>query len=106
MWWVGGMFGWCEGVDGEVAWINATSHCCISRRGSRFNSSDFPLLNLCKDKGELKLDEMSKLYVEELEIASAASLGQWAGNAGDGDHVGKEDNTVAQEESKKRKVVA
>lgn len=65
-----------------------------------------PLLNLCKDKGELKLDEMSKLYVEELEIASAASLGQWAGNAGDGDHVGKEEDTVTQEESKKRKVVA
>jgi len=67
-----------------------------------------PLLNLCKGKGELQLDEMSKLYVKELEIASAASLGQWTGNDGDGDHVGTASTTedVAESEAKKRKVVA
>eukprot|EP00542_Grammatophora_oceanica_P022858 CAMPEP_0194027772 /NCGR_PEP_ID=MMETSP0009_2-20130614/1847_1 /TAXON_ID=210454 /ORGANISM="Grammatophora oceanica, Strain CCMP 410" /LENGTH=406 /DNA_ID=CAMNT_0038666943 /DNA_START=48 /DNA_END=1268 /DNA_ORIENTATION=- len=48
-----------------------------------------PLLDLCKGKGELQFEEMSKLYVEELKIASAAALGQWQGNDGDGDHVGK-----------------
>jgi fructose-bisphosphate aldolase class I len=47
-----------------------------------------PLLDLCKGKGELQLEEMSKLYVEELAIAGAAARGehQWA--AGEGDHVG------------------
>ncbi len=48
-----------------------------------------PLLELCKGKGELQLEEMSKLYVEELKIASAASLGAHSWSAGDGDHVGK-----------------
>ncbi len=33
---------------------------------------------------------MSKLYVEELKIASAAALGQHAWEEGDGDHVGEE----------------
>lgn len=47
-----------------------------------------PLLELCRGKGELQLEEMSKLYVEELKIASAAAFGQWEGNPGDGDHVG------------------
>lgn len=46
-----------------------------------------PLLDLCKGKGELQLEEMSKLYVEELKIASAASLGQYEWKKGDGDHV-------------------
>lgn len=43
-----------------------------------------PLLDLCKGSGELKLDEMSKLYVEELKIASAAAKGEheWANGAG------------------------
>jgi fructose-bisphosphate aldolase class I len=45
-----------------------------------------PLLDLCKGKGELQLEEMSKLYVEELKIASAASLGQYEWKKGDGDH--------------------
>lgn len=45
-----------------------------------------PLLDLCKGKGELQLEEMSKLYVEELKIASAAAKGEWEGEAGDGDH--------------------
>lgn len=48
-----------------------------------------PLLELCKGKGELQLDEMGKLYVEELKIASAAALGVHEWNAGDGDHVAK-----------------
>mmetsp|Transcript_5049 Transcript_5049/g.5749 ORF Transcript_5049/g.5749 Transcript_5049/m.5749 type:complete len:380 (-) Transcript_5049:1034-2173(-) len=48
-----------------------------------------PLLDLCKGKGELQFDEMSKLYVEELKIASAAALGAHCWNDGDGDHVGK-----------------
>lgn len=48
-----------------------------------------PLLDLCKDAGELKLDEMAKLYVEELKIASAAAKGEYEWVNGDGDHVGK-----------------
>jgi len=49
-----------------------------------------PVLDLCKGKGDLCLDEMSKLYVEELAIAGAAARGEWeGGKAGDGDHVGK-----------------
>lgn len=48
-----------------------------------------PLLDLCKGKGELQLDEMSKLYVDELKIAGAAARGEWEGKEGDGDHVGK-----------------
>jgi fructose-bisphosphate aldolase class I len=47
-----------------------------------------PLLNLCKGKGELQLEEMSKLYIEELTIASAAAKGEWTGKDGDGDHIG------------------
>ena len=47
-----------------------------------------PLLELCKGTGELQLDEMSKLYVEELKIASAAALGEHTWNEGDGDHAG------------------
>lgn len=50
-----------------------------------------PVLDLCKSKGELQLEEMSKLYVEELKIASAAALGQHEWNTGDGDHVAKTD---------------
>mmetsp|Transcript_23687 Transcript_23687/g.26137 ORF Transcript_23687/g.26137 Transcript_23687/m.26137 type:complete len:355 (+) Transcript_23687:48-1112(+) len=45
-----------------------------------------PVLALCKGKGELQLEEMSKLYVDELKIASAAAKGEWDGKAGDGDH--------------------
>ena len=48
-----------------------------------------PLLELCKGKGELQFEEMSKLYVEELKIASAAALGNWEWKKGDGDHKGK-----------------
>jgi fructose-bisphosphate aldolase class I len=47
-----------------------------------------PLLDLCKGKGGLQLDEMSKLYVKELEVAGAAALGEWDWEEGDGDHVG------------------
>ncbi len=46
-----------------------------------------PLLDLCKGKGELQLEEMGKLYVEELKLASASALGEYEWNAGDGDHV-------------------
>eukprot|EP00304_Pavlova_gyrans_P002526 CAMPEP_0206048652 /NCGR_PEP_ID=MMETSP1466-20131121/24722_1 /ASSEMBLY_ACC=CAM_ASM_001126 /TAXON_ID=44452 /ORGANISM="Pavlova gyrans, Strain CCMP608" /LENGTH=394 /DNA_ID=CAMNT_0053423719 /DNA_START=44 /DNA_END=1228 /DNA_ORIENTATION=+ len=46
-----------------------------------------PLLELCKGKGELQLEEMSKLYVDELKIASAAALGKYDAPAGAGDHV-------------------
>jgi hypothetical protein len=45
-------------------------------------------LDLCKGKGELQLEEMSKLYVQELAIAGAAACGQYAWPKGDGDHVG------------------
>jgi len=48
-----------------------------------------PLLDLCKGKDDLQLDAMAKLYVEELEIASAAAKGEWVGKDGEGDHVGK-----------------
>jgi len=48
-----------------------------------------PLLDLCKGTGELQLEKMSKLYVEELAIAGAAARGEhvWAGS--EGDHIGK-----------------
>jgi fructose-bisphosphate aldolase class I len=45
-----------------------------------------PLLDLCKGKGDLQLEEMSKLYVEELKIASAAAKGEYEWAKGDGDH--------------------
>lgn len=48
-----------------------------------------PLLNLCKGKGDLVLDDMAKLYVEELKIAGAAALGEWQGKPGEGDHKAK-----------------
>lgn len=48
-----------------------------------------PLLDLCKGKGELQLDAMSKLYVEELKIASAAAKGEHEWKKGEGDHVAK-----------------
>lgn len=57
-----------------------------------------PLLALCKGKGTLQLEQMSKLYLEELAIASAAALGEWEGKVGDGDHVG----VRASEKSSKR----
>ena len=47
-----------------------------------------PLLNLCKGESTLQLEEMSRLYIEELKIASAASKGEWTGKEGDGDHKG------------------
>lgn len=47
-----------------------------------------PMLQLCKGKGELVLDEMSNLYLEELKIAGAAALGEYTPpEAGAGDHV-------------------
>jgi fructose-bisphosphate aldolase, class I len=48
-----------------------------------------PLLDLCKGKGDLQLDAMSKLYVEELKIASAAAKGEHNYAEGEGDHVGQ-----------------
>ena len=47
-----------------------------------------PLLELCKGTDGLQFDAMSKLYVDELKIASAASKGEWDGAPGDGDHEG------------------
>lgn len=46
-----------------------------------------PLFALCKGKGGLCLDEMSELYLNELKIASAASLGKHDPARGEGDHV-------------------
>lgn len=46
-----------------------------------------PLLELCKGEGDLVLDKMSKLYVEELAIAGAAARGEHTWAKGDGDHV-------------------
>ena len=48
-----------------------------------------PLLDLCKKTGELELDKMSKLYVEELAIASAAAKGEYEWSNGEGCHKGK-----------------
>mmetsp|Transcript_37387 Transcript_37387/g.78851 ORF Transcript_37387/g.78851 Transcript_37387/m.78851 type:complete len:364 (-) Transcript_37387:119-1210(-) len=49
-----------------------------------------PLLELCKGKeGALQLDAMSKLYIEELETASAASKGEYSCTEGGGDHKGE-----------------
>ena len=49
-----------------------------------------PLLELCKgSEGVLKLDQMAKLYVEELQVASAAAKGEYVWKKGDGDHEGK-----------------
>jgi fructose-bisphosphate aldolase class I len=45
-----------------------------------------PLLDLCKGKGELQLEEMSKLYLAELKIASAAAKGEHQWKSGEGDH--------------------
>ena len=56
-----------------------------------------PLLEVCKRKGELQLDEMSKLYVKELQIAAAASKGEWTGGcapSGAGDHKGERKRKV------------
>ena len=47
-----------------------------------------PLLDLCKGKDGLQLEEMSKLYVEELTIAGASARGEHEWAKGDGDHVG------------------
>lgn len=47
-----------------------------------------PLLDLCKSKGCLCLDEMSNLYLDELAIAGAAARGEWMAQSGDGDHKG------------------
>ena len=48
-----------------------------------------PLLELCKGKnGELQLEDMAKLYLQELETASLAAKGEYEWEAGEGDHVG------------------
>lgn len=47
-----------------------------------------PLLDLCKGKDELQLDEMSKLYIKELQIAGAAAMGKHKWAKGEGNHVG------------------
>jgi fructose-bisphosphate aldolase, class I len=46
-----------------------------------------PLMDLCKGTGELQLDAMSALYVEELKVASAAAKGEYDWKPGHGDHV-------------------
>ena len=49
-----------------------------------------PLLELCRGKGELCLEEMGKLYVKELEIAGMAARGEHEWKEGEGSHgVGK-----------------
>lgn len=47
-----------------------------------------PLLELCKEKGELCLEEMGALYVKELEIAGKAALGQHDWKDKEGSHKG------------------
>ena len=39
-----------------------------------------------KGKDDLQLTEMSKLYVEEVKIASAAAKGEYKWKKGEGDH--------------------
>jgi fructose-bisphosphate aldolase class I len=46
------------------------------------------MIDLCSGKGGLQLAEMSKLYLEELAIASSAAKGEYEAAAGAGDHVG------------------
>eukprot|EP00662_Eupelagonemidae_sp_cell21_P025021 gene25021-15656_t len=46
-----------------------------------------PVLELCRGHGSLQLDAMARLYVEELRIAAAASVGQHTPKQGEGDHV-------------------
>lgn len=46
-----------------------------------------PLFALCEGKGGLQLEEMSKLYRSELEIASKAAFGKHMPQKPDGDHV-------------------
>lgn len=47
-----------------------------------------PLLNLCRGKdGVLQLEDMGKLYVEELKIASDAAQGKYEWADGEGDHI-------------------
>lgn len=56
-----------------------------------------PLLQLCKGKGgELQLEEMSKLYLKELQIASAAARGEHQWKDGEGDHKGVEHSSKKQ----------
>lgn len=62
--------------------------CCIFCSFSWSQALQLPLLNLCKGKGELQLEEMGKLYIEELITASAASKGQYQWKRGEGDHIG------------------
>ena len=58
-----------------------------------------PLLELCQGKGgELQLEDMSKLYLEELQIASAAAKGEHVWKVGEGDH-----NGIADHIAKKQK---
>ena len=47
-----------------------------------------PILDLCKGKDGLQLEEMSKLYVKELAIAGASARGEHEWKKGEGDHVG------------------
>lgn len=61
-----------------------------------------PLLDLCRGKGELLLDEMSNLYLKELKIASAAAKGEYEWINGDGDHVGKASNSLSSEPGSKK----
>lgn len=61
-----------------------------------------PLLELCRGKnGELQLEEMSKLYLEELSIASAAAKGEHEWVPGDGNHVGNSDEASCQSDRKR-----
>lgn len=64
-------------VKGEVPWNLSFSWS---------QALQLPLLALCK--GELELEAMSRLYIEELRIASAAAKGEWIWKPGDGDHKG------------------
>lgn len=58
-----------------------------------------PLLELCRGKkGELQLDAMSNLYLEEIKIASKAAKGEHEWNTGEGDHVGVAAEHVAKKQ--------
>ena len=49
-----------------------------------------PLLKLCRRNGELQFDSMRKLYLEELQLASAAAKGEHVWKCGEGNHDGSE----------------
>ena len=97
-------------LSGGQTLEDATARLCAINRANRkgpwnlsFSFSQalqLPLLELCKGNGgELPLEDMSKLYLEELKIASAAAKGEHEWKVGEGDHKG-----IVEHVAKKQKI--